>query len=63
MSLGEILEIASWVGTPLGAICAVAFVAACFFFMGDGSSRISLKKGSGVIFSTDMRSLRGLGTA
>ena len=30
--LGEILEIASWVGTPLGAICAVAFVAACFFY-------------------------------
>jgi hypothetical protein len=32
MSLGEILEIASWVGTPLGAICAVAFVAACSFY-------------------------------
>jgi hypothetical protein len=30
--LGEILEIASWVGTPLGAICAIAFVAACFFY-------------------------------
>ena len=30
--MGEILEIASWVGTPIGAICAVAFLAACFFY-------------------------------
>jgi len=30
--MGEILNIASWVGTPLGAICAVAFVAAMFVY-------------------------------
>jgi hypothetical protein len=30
--MGEILEIASWVGTPIGGICAVAFVIALFFF-------------------------------
>jgi hypothetical protein len=30
--MGELLEIASWVGTPLGGICAVAFVAALFFY-------------------------------
>jgi hypothetical protein len=30
--MGELLEIASWVGTPRGGICAVAFVAACFFY-------------------------------
>ena len=30
--LGEILEIASWVGTALGGICAVAFAAALFFY-------------------------------
>jgi hypothetical protein len=30
--MGELLEIASWVGTPIGGICAVLFVAACFFY-------------------------------
>ena len=30
--MGELLEIASWVGTPLGGIVAVAFVAALFFY-------------------------------
>lgn len=30
--MGELLEIASWVGTPLGGICAVAFVTAVFFY-------------------------------
>jgi hypothetical protein len=30
--LGELLEIASWVGTPLGGICAVAFVTVMFFY-------------------------------
>ena len=30
--MGELLEIASWVGTPLGGICAVAFVTALFFY-------------------------------
>jgi hypothetical protein len=51
MSLGEILEIASWVETPLGAICAVAFVAACFFY-GRWVLTDKPKKGRGVIFST-----------
>jgi hypothetical protein len=31
-SMGELLEIASWVGTPLGGVVAVAFVAALFFY-------------------------------
>jgi hypothetical protein len=30
--LGELLELASWAGTPLGGVCAVAFVAALFFY-------------------------------
>ena len=30
--MGELLEIASWVATPLGAVVAVAFVAAIFFY-------------------------------
>jgi len=30
--MGEILSIASWVGTPLGGVVAVAFVAAVFFY-------------------------------
>jgi hypothetical protein len=30
--MGEILEIASWVGTPIGAVCAVVFVAAVIFY-------------------------------
>ena len=30
--MGELLEIASWVGTPLGGIVAVAFVTALFFY-------------------------------
>jgi hypothetical protein len=30
--MGELLEIASWVGTPLGGVVAVAFVAALFFY-------------------------------
>ncbi len=30
--MGEILELASWAGTPIGGICAVAFVTALFFF-------------------------------
>lgn len=30
--MGEILEIASWVGTPIGAVTAVAFVVALYFF-------------------------------
>jgi hypothetical protein len=30
--MGELLEIASWVGTPLGAITAVVFVAVLFFY-------------------------------
>ena len=30
--MGEILEIASWVGTPVGAVCAIAFVASLFFY-------------------------------
>ena len=25
--MGEILELASWVATPIGAVCAIAFVA------------------------------------
>jgi hypothetical protein len=36
--MGEILELASWVATPLGAVCAIAFVAS-LFFMGGGSSQ------------------------
>jgi hypothetical protein len=30
--LGELLEIASFVGTPVGAVIAVAFCAAAFFY-------------------------------
>jgi hypothetical protein len=30
--MGEILEIASWVGTPVGGICAIAFVVAGYFY-------------------------------
>jgi hypothetical protein len=30
--MGELLEIASWVGTPLGGVVAVVFVAALFFY-------------------------------
>jgi hypothetical protein len=30
--MGEILEIASFIGTPLGAIMAIAGVAALYFF-------------------------------
>jgi hypothetical protein len=30
--MGELLSIASWVGTPIGGICAVAFVVAIFFY-------------------------------
>jgi len=30
--MGELLEIASWVGTPIGAVTAVAFVTALYFF-------------------------------
>ena len=30
--MGELLEIASWVGTPLGGVVAVAFVTALFFY-------------------------------
>jgi len=30
--MGELLEIASWVGTPVGGVVAVAFVAAMFFY-------------------------------
>jgi hypothetical protein len=30
--MGELLEIASWVGTPLGGVVAVIFVAALFFY-------------------------------
>jgi hypothetical protein len=30
--MGELLEIASWVGTPIGGICAIAFVTAMFFY-------------------------------
>ena len=30
--MGEILSIASWVGTPLGGVVAVAFVTAMFFY-------------------------------
>ena len=30
--MGEILEIASWVGTPIGAVTAVAFCVAMYFF-------------------------------
>ena len=30
--MGEILEIASFVGTPLGAIMAIAAIAALYFF-------------------------------
>ena len=30
--MGELLEIASWVGTPLGGVVAVAALAAAFFY-------------------------------
>jgi hypothetical protein len=30
--MGELLSIASWVGTPIGGICAIAFVTAIFFY-------------------------------
>jgi hypothetical protein len=30
--MGELLDIASWVGTPLGGICAVIFVTVMFFY-------------------------------
>jgi hypothetical protein len=30
--MGELLEIASWVGTPLGGVTAIAFVTAIFFY-------------------------------
>ena len=30
--MGEILSLASWVGTPLGGICAIAFVTALYFY-------------------------------
>lgn len=30
--MGELLELASWVGTPIGAVCGIAFVAALYFF-------------------------------
>jgi hypothetical protein len=30
--MGELLNIASWVGTPLGGICAIAFVTALYFY-------------------------------
>jgi hypothetical protein len=30
--MGELLEIASWVGTPFGGVVAVAFVTAMFFY-------------------------------
>ena len=30
--MGELLEIASWVGTPVGAVCAIAFVVAAYFY-------------------------------
>ncbi len=30
--MGEILELASWIGTPIGAVCAVAFVVAIYFY-------------------------------
>jgi hypothetical protein len=30
--MGELLEIASWVATPIGAVCAIAAVAALYFF-------------------------------
>ena len=37
--MGEILSVASFVATPIGAVLAVAAVAAAFF-MGGGSSQI-----------------------
>jgi hypothetical protein len=30
--MGEILELASWVGTPVGAVCAIAFMAGLYFY-------------------------------
>jgi hypothetical protein len=30
--MGELLEIASWVGTPIGGITAVVFVTVLFFY-------------------------------
>jgi hypothetical protein len=30
--MGELLEISSWVGTPIGGVCAVAFVIAAYFY-------------------------------
>jgi hypothetical protein len=30
--MGEILSLASFAGTPLGAVCAIAFVAAVYFY-------------------------------
>ncbi|HEX3495909.1 MAG TPA: hypothetical protein VHT02_01835 [Methylocella sp.] len=31
--MGELLDIASWVGSsPIGAVCAIAFVAVLFFY-------------------------------
>ena len=30
--MGSILDIASWVGTPIGGICAAVVVAALFFY-------------------------------
>ena len=30
--MGEILELASWVATPIGAVCAIAFVASLYFY-------------------------------
>jgi len=30
--MGQILEMASWVTTPIGAVCAIALVAGVFFY-------------------------------
>jgi len=50
--MGELLEIASWVGTPLGGICAVAFVTAMTCFFMDGGSSHRLKKQGNLFHAT-----------
>ncbi len=50
--MGELLEIASWVGTPLGGVVAVAFVAAMFFYGRWVLAEPPKKRDSRVIFST-----------
>jgi hypothetical protein len=50
--MGEILEIASFIGTPLGAILAIAAVAELYFFRQVGSQRLSCPFRKSTSFAT-----------